>query len=115
MAIWAQQGHDPFTGLTNLLSDFYNDAGEGSKQAFATYLGGLGLNPRAFHQAQGLFGDVNRGYGAYSLAQPDPTSTRFTDYLTSGGAGNILEQVNQLTAQQRNYDSGQFGGMRKMF
>jgi len=118
MAIWATpSGADPFQGLPNLSSDFYNDAGDGSREALRRYLGSLGLAPQQRALGQGMFGDLNRAYGAYSLAQPDPTSTRFTSWLTSGGGADLLEQMNQLNAQQRGYNQGAFGfgGARKMF
>ncbi len=112
---WAGQGTDPFNNLQGTLFDFYNDGDEGSRTAFDTYLNSLGLTQNAKRYAKGLFGDVNRGYGAYSLGQADPTSTHFTDYLKNGGASGFIDQYNSLSAGARGFNVGRFNSGRKMF
>lgn len=112
---WAGQGKDPFAGLTNDQFEFYNDGGEGSRTAFDVFLDSLGLTANARRYAKGLFGDVNRGFGAYALGQKDPTSEYFTNWLSEGGAQTFIDQYNNLSAQDRGFDVGRFRSGRLMF
>jgi hypothetical protein len=112
---WAGQGRDPFAGLTGDLDDFYNDGGEGSRTAFDVYLDSLGLTQNARRHAKSLFGDVNRGFGAFALGQDDPTASRFTSWLSQGGSQSFLDQYNNLSAQDRGFDVGRFRSGRVMF
>src|SRR5690349_10187325 len=108
-------GADPFAGLSSDALDFYNDGQEGSHAAYDAFLRALGLTNNQKRYAQGLFGEVNRAFGAYALNQKDPTSTLFTDWLSNGGSQSFIDQYNALSASDRGFNVGRFNGGRLMF
>lgn len=107
---------NPFANARGTQFDFWNSAGDGNRAAYDLYLDSLGLTANARRYAGGLFGRAESNHGQYAMGLDDPTSSYFTDFLTTGGGGqNLVNQYNNLGAAQRGFNAGRFNSGRKMF